>query len=112
MPSEDEVQKALQVLQNYSTQRGDSFDIGTEDPAAGVQPVTTSNPSNALGMLNTKELSHTLGVSEDQAENLRALIVGGGTGAIYKLLSKKIGDQPAAVAGALLSGWLVKKYFK
>ena len=110
MPNEEEVQKALQVLQNYSAQRGDSFDIGTED--ANVQPVTTSNPSAALGMLNTKELSHSLGVSEKQAENLRALIVGGGTGGIYKLLSKQIGDQPAAVVGALVSGWLVKKYFK
>jgi len=116
MPNEEEVQKALQVIQNYSAQRGDSFDIGTEDPdATGVQPIATSKQPNALGalgLLNTKELSHSLGCSETQAENLRALIVGGGTGGIYKLLSKKIGDVPAAMVGAALSGYLVKKYLK
>lgn len=116
MPDEEEVQKALQVLQQYSAQRGDSFDIGTSDPnATGVQPVSSSKQPNALGalgMLNTKELSSSLGCSEKQAENLRALIVGGGTGGIYKLLSKQIGDVPAAIAGAALSGWLVKKYLK
>ena len=116
MPDEEEVQKALQVLQQYSVQRGDSFDIGTEDSnATGVQPISTSKQSNALGalgMLNTKELSHSLGCSEKQAENLRALIVGGGTAGTYKLLSRQIGDVPAAMVGALLSSWVVKKYLK
>lgn len=115
MPDEEEVQKALQVLQQYSVQRGDSFDIGTEDPnATGVQPISTSrqaNPVGMLNMLNTKELSHTMGCSEKQAENLRALIVGGGTGGIYKLLSKQIGDVPAAVVGSLLSSYIVGKVF-
>jgi hypothetical protein len=114
MPDEEEVQKALQVLQQYSVQRGDSFDIGTEDSNA-VQPLATSKQPNALGalnMLNTKELSHTMGCSEKQAENLRALIVGGGTAGTYKLLSKQIGDVPAAVIGSLLSSYLVKKYLK
>jgi len=104
---DSEVQKALQVIQEHSTQRGDSFDIGTE-----------SNPNTQVGqpqiieiLSNPRQLAE-LGLTDHQVKNLRSLMVGGGTGGIHRMLSQSLGDGPAAVIGALVSAWATKKIFK
>jgi len=113
MPSSEEVQKALQVIQDYKStlQRGDSFDIGTEDPAAvGIHAV--DSPIAVNNVLNPSQIKNTLKVSEQQAENIRSLVVGAGASISYKMLRKNFGDEFAAAIGAAGSAWLVKKFLK
>ena len=102
----EEVQHALQVLREHTLQRrGDSFDIGEE------QPVEQSSEIIEL-LQNPTQLAQILNLDEKQAQNLKSLIVGGGTGGIHRLLSRELGDVPSAVIGGLLSSWLVGKIFR
>jgi len=59
-----------------------------------------SNPGSLQGMFK---------LSPGQAENVRALVVGAGTAASMKYLSKHIGDELAAIAGAAVTAYAMKK---
>ena len=106
MPNE-EVQKALQVLREHAINRGDSFDIGGEDEK--YEESSLSSPEVIKILNNPQMLAESLNLTTYQAENLRSLIIGGGTGGIHKLLNRHLGDEPSAVIGALISSWLARK---
>jgi riboflavin biosynthesis pyrimidine reductase len=110
--SEEEVQKALQIIKDQVISRGDSFDIGNEDSYSGIKNPDETIPEVINIINNPHQLAERMNLTQKQAENIKSLIIGGGTGAVHKLLSKHIGDEPAAVIGALLSGWATRKLFK
>jgi len=106
--NEEEVQKALQVLQDHSARRGDSFDIGTQETVQVVR----HQPQIIDVLNNPGQLAEQLNLTPEQAENLRSLAIGGGTGGIHKLLNKQLGDVPASIIGAAISSWIVTKLSK
>ena len=94
---DEEVQHAIEVLR-----RGDSFDIGEYGKSEG--------PSDLVTMLsNPQQLMNSLNLSEYQAQNIKSLIVGGGTGAIHRALSKYVGDEVASALGGLVSGYIARR---
>ena len=109
MDNDEDVQKALQVLQAHSERRGDSFDIGED---RGEIQVIQHQPHVIDILNNPGQLAEQLNLTPEQAENLRSLVIGGGTGGIHKLLNKQLGDVPASVIGAAISSWIVGKIFK
>ena len=58
------------------------------------------NPGALQGLLN---------LSPEQVQNVKALLVGAGTGAIVKYFGKHVGDELAAIAGAAITAYLAKK---
>ena len=80
--------------------RGDSFDIGDNEPTDLTIQQLLSNPQNLVNSLN---------LTGKQVGNVKSLIVGGGTGGIHKLLSQHFGDEIAGAIGGLVSGWLAKR---
>ena len=60
---------------------------------------------------NPSQLRGLFALDVKQSENVKALLVGGGTGASVKFFGKHIGDELAAVTGALLSAYIAKKMF-
>ena len=82
--------------------RGDGFDIGEE---SGSHPEALAtllqNPTALFGSL-----------TPEQAENIRALVVGGGSAAVYKMLSKHFGGAVAGALGGLVAAWLAEKVVK
>ena len=56
-------------------------------------------------------LKNQFSLDDKQATNVKAIITGVGTGAAMKYFSPHIGDELAAVSGALLSAFLAKKFF-
>ena len=100
--TDDRVQNALEVIKE---RRGDSFDIGENLPA-------TVEPEVIRILQNPHELADMLHLTEQQADNLRSLIIGGGTGGVHRLLSRYFGDEASAVIGALASTWLSRKVIR
>jgi len=89
------VQQALETLRTHTQPRGDVFDIGQSAPAKTKDDIIIDlvrNPKKLAGMLN---------LTEEQAKNVRSLIIGGGTGGIHRVLSQHLGDELSAVLGAL-----------
>ena len=77
-----------------------------------LQAMKGKGGSGLEGLLaNPEKIQSLFAINERQAENLRALLIGGGTGMGVKYLGKSIGDLPAALAGAALSTMLAKKLF-
>jgi len=58
---------------------------------------------------NPEALINELSLTPSQEKNLRSLVVGGGTGAVHRLLADAIGDIPASIAGAAIASYLLKK---
>ena len=84
--------------------RGDDFDIG-----AGKE--SGSHPEALVSLLqNPTALFSDL--TSGQAENIKALVVGGGSAAVYKMLSKHFGGAVAGALGGLVAAWLVEKVVK
>ena len=102
---EEEVQLALNTLNKHGVSRGDSFDIGTdvEEYGGGGSDMLTKLISNPKGLIGN------LDVTPKQAENIRSVIVGGGTGLAHKYLSRTFGDEIAGGIGGFISGWIAKK---
>lgn len=87
--------------------RGDSFDIGGQQ---GSQAVT--NPEVISILQNPSQLAQLLDINEEQAENIKAAIVGGGAGLSAKFLSKHFGSPIAGAFGGLVAGIIADKLFK
>lgn len=49
------------------------------------------------------------GLSKKQAKNIKSVGIASGAGAIHSALSAHIGDVPAALIGAGISAWILKK---
>lgn len=78
--------------------------------------VTSARPppkADLVQMLqNPENLIREWSLDERQARNLRSLLIGSGTGAAHKYLSKYIGDVPASLIGSILSSLVAKKFIK
>ena len=106
LSDEEKLRQALSTIQGAVAKRNDSFDIGGNP---GNTAIAASSPEIISIFNNPSQLASLLDVSEAQAENLRSLIVGGGTGAVYRLLNKHLGGEVSAALGGLLSAWAAKK---
>lgn len=106
--------------QNNSTQiirRGDSFDSAIS-PSQGQQ--TQNIPVNPAGgedilvqiMSNPEGFVNALGMTEEQAKNLRALLAGGATALSVKYLGDALSEPIAGAIGGLLGGYLSAKVVK
>lgn len=83
--------------------RGDSFDIGNIAESQDQQDILVRV------MQNPDKLADMLGLNENQAENIRSLIVGAGTGGIHKLMNKHLGSEVSAMLGGFISGYVARK---
>lgn len=99
----DEIRTSREVT------RGDSFDFdGSKLPI----PSSRSDKNPLLGMLLQNPAGLLGELTPRQAENIKALLIGGGTAGVYKLLSKHIGDKAAGAVGGFLSAWLASSVIK
>lgn len=108
--SQSEEEQALETQEVGSrapaiVSRGDSFDIGNQGSAV-------QNPQIINILQNPNALAQLLNINADQAENIRAAIVGGGAGLSTKYLSKHFGSPIAGAFGGFLAGLLADKVFK
>ncbi len=110
---DEEVRRAMQTLQKYGKvpQRGDSFDIGTDVQTAGAGAGMGSLAA-LLGGGGTSDLMKAFNLNQRQAENIRSLVVGAGTGGIHRLLSEYFGDEISGAIGGALSGYIAHKIVK
>jgi len=106
MNRDDEVRQALETIRKHSVPRGDGFDVGS----AGTAQDT--GKANMSALLNPQALMQTLNLTQIQAENIRSLIVGGGTAGIYKILNKHLGSELAGMIAGLASGYVAKRIVK
>ncbi len=91
-------------IQPIVKNRGDSFDIGNINGA----PINSS-PEIIRVLQNPDQLAALLGVSVAQAENIRAVLVGGGAALSTKYLSKHFGSAVAGALGGFLAGMVADK---
>ncbi len=96
-------------IQPVIISRGDSFDIGNNinNPNAQI----TQNPEIIRVLQDPGALAALLGVSVAQAENIRAVLVGGGAALSTKYLSKHFGSAVAGALGGFISGMIADKVF-
>ena len=99
---QDEEQQQIQAIVK---QRGDSFDIGSTS-------LTTKQPDIITILQNPGQLAGILDINEEQANNIKALIVAGGAGASSKYLSKHFGSAVAGAFGGFVAGLVADKLFK
>ena len=74
-----------------------------------IRPGGTPNAALLQLMSNPTALQNLLNLSPEQAENVRALVTGSGSGAAAKLLSKYIGSPLAGAVGGFLGGIVSEK---
>jgi hypothetical protein len=105
---------------NQNTQiirRGDSFDSAIS-PSQGQQvqnvPVNPAGGEDILVqiMSNPEGFVNALGMTEEQAKNLRALLAGGATALSVKYLGDALSEPIAGAIGGLLGGYLSSKVVK
>ena len=102
---EDRIQGALNTLKELGVaNRGDSFDIGGEVESY-------DNPQEAIStyLSNPKQLGQLFHLTDKEAENVCALITGGGSALSYKMLSQYIGSELAGAVGGYLGGLVARK---
>lgn len=98
---ENEVEKQESRL----TTRGDSFDIGNNPQSQAL----TKDPAITNILQDPNALAQLLNINEEQAENIKSVIVGAGAGAAYKYLGKYFGGEIAAMFGAFASSLIARK---
>jgi hypothetical protein len=87
--------------------RGDAFDIGSAAPAS----ITNTSPDILNIFANPQAIVQALNISDDQLNNIKALVTGAGAGASAKYLSKHFGSAVSGALGGLVAGMLVDKIF-
>ena len=107
MDEEEEVSSDFKEFRrNLPAVRGDGFDIG-------VPAISEKQNTDLVRILqNPQQIANSLGLTEEQVENICSVITGTGTGVAYKYLNKYFGGEISAMIGAGLSAHLVKKLFK
>ena len=106
---EDEQSTAVDIPDTRIVQRrGDSFDIGQMTP----QTQQPTQPELIRILQNPNQLVNTLGLTPEQAENVRAIVTGAGAGVASKYLSQLIGERMAGAVGGFLGGFLSEKLLK
>ena len=122
---QEEIEQAYNTLRKHGAtpRRGDGFDIGN-DPEGGnsgggsgigtglgiagiLSSLMSSGGGNAIN-----PIASALNLTPVQAENVRSLIVGGGSAAIYKYLSRHLGSELAGAIAGLATGYVAKKVIK
>ena len=99
---------------------GDSFDTGSNYPSVQGQRLPAQSPRRApqqediliKALSNPSGFVEELGLSDEQAQNLRALVTGGGAALGVKYLGNAFGEPIAGALGALLGGYVSKKVVK
>lgn len=89
--------------------RGDSFDIGNIVTRSPTTNPNISSPEIIRVLQNPDQLAALLGVSVAQAENIKAMLVGGGAALSTKYLSKHFGSAVAGALGGFLAGMIADK---
>ena len=100
---EDRISEARRILEELGEPRGDSFDIGRN--VANFEGQDTISQY----MSNPKQLSQLFSLTGRQAENVQSLLVGAGTGGIYKLLNRHLGPDISGAIGGLVSAYITRK---
>ena len=88
--------------------------LSAEEVAAlGGFPTDDSGAAKIAKLLATNPgaIKDKLQLSETQAQNVSAIIIGGSTGASVKYLGPVVGNEIAAVLGALTSAYVSRKMF-
>ena len=103
-------------MPNELTQQGDSFD-STRLPQVNQPQQTRRRPAQQEDILikaisNPASFMDELGLSDEQAKNLRCLVTGGGAALGVKYLGEAFGEPVAGALGALLGGYVSKKVIK
>jgi hypothetical protein len=106
---------------NSLVTRGDSFDVGQAQPQSNPnqgQPAQVIRRGGGQEDILIQALSNPsafvdeMGLTDEQATNLRALVTGGGAALGAKYLSNAFGEPIAGALGALLGGYISKKVVK
>jgi len=84
--------------------RGDSFDIGSRE-------VMVREPEVIRIIQNPGQLAELLNIDMEQANNIKALITGGGAGMSAKYLSKYFGSSVSGAFGGFIAGIIADKIF-
>ncbi len=91
-------------------QRGDSFDLGSP---GGAQSSGSGLSSMLSGFLsNPGALTNALGMTPEQAENVRGVLTAAGALAAHKMLAKYLGGTVAGAIGGGLAGFAADKVIK
>jgi hypothetical protein len=122
LSQQEEIEQAFNTLRKngVTPRRGDGFDVGSEDgQGQGMGGMGGLGLAGILGALMssgggnmTNPIANALNLTPAQAENVRSLIVGGGSAAIYKYLSRHIGSELAGIVAGGLTGYVAKKVIK
>lgn len=83
--------------------RGDSFDIGEITESPQEQDIIVRV------LQNPRQLADMLNVTEEQANNISAVITGAGAGLASKYLGKHFGNAVAGGFGGFLAGLVAEK---
>lgn len=97
--------------------RNDSFDVEPTQPGQGQTqqiPVRQNSSQDVLiqAMSNPTEFIESMGLSDQQAQNLRALLTGGGAALATKYLGDALSEPVAGALGAILGGIVSQKVVK
>lgn len=114
-----EIDSSGSGLDSYDEPLDEEVKLSVPGPERGIP----SAPDASEGAVDTKQAlvtilanpehaANTLGVTEEQIENLRSLTISFGTGATHKLLKNLLGDVPASALGAIVSSILAKKVIR
>jgi len=113
-PLTEYTQQGIQVVgKSANIHRGDGFDIGAEQQTnqGGYYPPSEDIQITEV-IRNPKAIMQALGLSQEQSDNVIALITAGGAGAASKYLSKMFGPIIAGMLGAGLAAYVGQKLVK
>ena len=106
MENEETYLDLAEPVKRALIRRGDSFDIGDTDSPVSQEDILikiVQNPS---------QLQEMLGLTEKQADNIRAALTGAGAGISSKFLSRAFGEEIAGAIGGFLGGHIARKIVK
>ena len=103
MENNDFELETIKPVRHEIVTRGDGFDIGSAD-----KPISQEDILVRI-VQNPNQLQELLGLTTQQTENIRAVLIGAGAGAASKYLGKHFGHAVAGGFGGFISGIIVDK---